>query len=42
VRAWAETLPAARGQAVVYRMLQRPEAPYVIAVEKARSRSAEQ
>ncbi|GAC41492.1 class I SAM-dependent methyltransferase [Paenibacillus popilliae] len=42
VRAWAEAMPAASGQAVAYRMLQRPEAPYAIAVEKARSRSAEQ
>lgn len=34
VRAWAQLLPAQLGQAVVYRMLQRPKAPYVIAVEK--------
>ncbi|TQR44814.1 MULTISPECIES: class I SAM-dependent methyltransferase [Paenibacillus] len=34
VRAWAESLPARLGQAVIYRMLQRPDAPYVIAVEK--------
>ncbi|MCY9528487.1 class I SAM-dependent methyltransferase [Paenibacillus alvei] len=34
VRAWAESLPARLGQAVIYRMLQRPDAPYVIAVER--------
>lgn len=34
VQAWAQCLPAQLGQAVIYRMLQRPEAPYVIAVEK--------
>ncbi|MCY9512522.1 class I SAM-dependent methyltransferase [Paenibacillus apiarius] len=39
VRAWAEALPAALGQAVVYRMLQRPEAPYVIGVEKRSTRA---
>ncbi|OPA76842.1 SAM-dependent methyltransferase [Paenibacillus selenitireducens] len=34
VEAWATKLSAIRGQAVIYRMLQRPQAPYVIAVEK--------
>jgi SAM-dependent methyltransferase len=34
VEAWATKLSAVRGQAVIYRMLQRPQAPYVIAVEK--------
>lgn len=34
VEAWAAKLPAVRGQAVIYRMLQRPKAPYVIAIEK--------
>lgn len=36
VEAWAAALPAHVGQAVVYRMLQRPHAPYVIGVEKRR------
>ena len=36
VEAWAAGLPAHVGQAVVYRMLQRPHAPYVIGVEKRR------
>ncbi|WP_028545992.1 class I SAM-dependent methyltransferase [Paenibacillus taiwanensis] len=34
VEAWAEQLPAHAGQAVVYRMVQRQHAPYVIAIEK--------
>lgn len=36
VEAWAAALPAHSAQAVVYRMLQRPHAPYVIGVEKRR------
>jgi hypothetical protein len=34
VDAWARALPADAGQAVLYRMAQRPQAPYLIAVER--------
>lgn len=34
VHTWAQMLPARSGQTVIYRMLQRTDAPYVIAVEK--------
>jgi predicted methyltransferase len=34
VTAWANGLPADTGQAVVYRMIQKPEAPYLIGIEK--------
>ncbi|WP_152394838.1 tRNA (mnm(5)s(2)U34)-methyltransferase [Paenibacillus guangzhouensis] len=34
VEAWAAALPASVGQTILYRMTQRPKAPYVIAVEK--------
>ncbi|GJM70738.1 hypothetical protein HMSSN036_29540 [Paenibacillus macerans] len=34
VEAWAASLSAADGQAIVYRQLQRPAAPYLVAVEK--------
>ncbi|MCM3703703.1 class I SAM-dependent methyltransferase [Paenibacillus macerans] len=34
VEAWAASLSAADGQAIVYRQLQRPAAPYLIAIEK--------
>lgn len=37
VEAWAASLSAADGQAIVYRQLQRPAAPYLIAVEKKMS-----
>ncbi|WP_310550859.1 class I SAM-dependent methyltransferase [Paenibacillus glufosinatiresistens] len=36
VRAWAEALSPKDGQSIVYRQLQRPEAPYLIAVERSR------
>jgi SAM-dependent methyltransferase len=31
---WARSLPADAGQAVLYRMIQRPRSPYLIAVER--------
>ena len=34
VEAWAGALPWSDGQAVLYRMAQKPEAPYLVAVEK--------
>lgn len=34
VEKWASTLPPSAGQAIVYRQIQRPGAPYLIAVEK--------
>ncbi|AGA57184.1 MAG: methyltransferase domain-containing protein [Thermobacillus sp.] len=34
VDAWARALPASAGQAVLYRMPQLPQAPYLIAVER--------
>lgn len=34
VEAWAQSLPAAKAQVVIYRMIQRPHAPYVIGIEK--------
>ncbi|RRJ64423.1 methyltransferase domain-containing protein [Paenibacillus oralis] len=34
VEAWAASLPSAAGQAIVYRQLQRPSAPYLVAIEK--------
>ncbi|MBA9084970.1 SAM-dependent methyltransferase [Fontibacillus solani] len=34
VEAWAAALPSALGQALIYRQLQKPEAPYLIAIEK--------
>ncbi|WP_334073784.1 MULTISPECIES: tRNA (mnm(5)s(2)U34)-methyltransferase [Paenibacillus] len=34
VESWASALPQAAGQAVIYRQLQKPAAPYLIAVEK--------
>ncbi|MFP4976310.1 class I SAM-dependent methyltransferase [Paenibacillus sp. CN-4] len=34
VEHWAASLPPAAGQSVVYRQLQRPAAPYLVAVEK--------
>lgn len=34
VEAWAEGLPPAAGQSIIYRQLQRPSAPYLIAIEK--------
>jgi SAM-dependent methyltransferase len=34
VEAWARRLPSAVGQAVLYRMAQKPDAPYLVAVEK--------
>jgi len=36
VAGWAAALPAAAGQAVLYRMAQKPAAPYLIAVERSR------
>ncbi|MCY7484869.1 MULTISPECIES: class I SAM-dependent methyltransferase [Paenibacillus] len=41
VQLWAQSLPARHGQAVIYRMLQRPDAPYVIAVEKRKQPDSE-
>ncbi|WP_028593107.1 class I SAM-dependent methyltransferase [Paenibacillus assamensis] len=37
VQAWAAGLPQVVGQALIYRMLQRPHAPYAIAIERRRS-----
>ncbi|GGG04626.1 class I SAM-dependent methyltransferase [Paenibacillus abyssi] len=34
VDSWASSLPSAIAQAAVYRMMQKPQAPYLIAVEK--------
>ncbi|MBB3108706.1 SAM-dependent methyltransferase [Paenibacillus phyllosphaerae] len=34
IEAWASVLPQAVGQAIIYRMIQKPAAPYLIAVEK--------
>ncbi|WP_018753029.1 tRNA (mnm(5)s(2)U34)-methyltransferase [Paenibacillus sanguinis] len=34
VENWAKALPAARGQSIIYRQLQRPAAPYLIAVDR--------
>ena len=34
---WARSLPADEGQVVLYRMIQRPHAPYLIAVERRRN-----
>ncbi|CAM4458490.1 class I SAM-dependent methyltransferase [Paenibacillus tarimensis] len=34
VLAWAAQLPSATGQAMTYRMVQKPSAPYLIAVER--------
>lgn len=34
VEAWAAALPASVGQTVIYRQLQRPAAPYLIALDK--------
>ncbi|WP_195575930.1 class I SAM-dependent methyltransferase [Paenibacillus sp. 1001270B_150601_E10] len=34
VEAWASSLPSSTAQAVIYRMIQRPHAPYVIGIEK--------
>lgn len=36
VEAWAAALPPALGQAALYRMVQKPAAPYLVAVEKRR------
>ncbi|MNG01480.1 putative rRNA methylase [compost metagenome] len=36
VARWAAALPSSTGQAVIYRMLQKPTAPYLIAVERSR------
>ncbi|MBD2867701.1 class I SAM-dependent methyltransferase [Paenibacillus arenilitoris] len=41
VEAWAAGLPQGLGQAVVYRQPQRPEAPYLVAVEKRRENGRE-
>ncbi|GGF85487.1 class I SAM-dependent methyltransferase [Paenibacillus aceti] len=34
VQAWAAALPASVGQTILYRQIQRPHAPYLIAIEK--------
>jgi len=34
VEAWAASLPQSEGQALLYRMAQKPSAPYLIAIEK--------
>lgn len=34
VEAWAASLPPSKGQAIKYKQLQRPTAPYLIAIEK--------
>lgn len=34
VEQWAASLPASTGQAIVYRQIQKPTAPYLIAIEK--------
>lgn len=34
VEAWAASLPTTAGQAIIYRQIQRPTAPYLIAIEK--------
>lgn len=34
VEAWAAALPQAVGQVIIYRQLQKPDSPYLIAVEK--------
>lgn len=34
VQAWASTLPVAVAQSIIYRQLQRQDAPYLIAIEK--------
>jgi len=34
VHAWAENLPSSIGQTILYRQIQRPHAPYLIAIEK--------
>ncbi|MNP14863.1 putative rRNA methylase [compost metagenome] len=34
VEEWAANLPSTLGQALLYRQLQKPEAPYLIAIEK--------
>ncbi|QHT62732.1 methyltransferase domain-containing protein [Paenibacillus lycopersici] len=34
VAAWASALPQVEGQAMLYRLVQKPEAPYLIAIEK--------
>lgn len=36
VQSWAEALPATAGQAIIYRQLQNPTAPFLIAVEKSK------
>ncbi|GFN31077.1 class I SAM-dependent methyltransferase [Paenibacillus xylaniclasticus] len=33
---WAAALPQSAGQAVIYRMLQKPAAPYLISIERSR------
>jgi len=38
---WARALPVSVGQAVLYRMIQRPGAPYLIAVERKGERAAD-
>ncbi|MBO7744598.1 class I SAM-dependent methyltransferase [Paenibacillus sp. MWE-103] len=37
VSAWAASLPQAAGQAMLYRMVQKAEAPYLIAIEKRKA-----
>ncbi|AWB43911.1 SAM-dependent methyltransferase [Paenibacillus sp. CAA11] len=34
VERWASEIPGAAGQAIIYRQLQRPAAPYLVAIEK--------
>ncbi|PWW07484.1 putative rRNA methylase [Paenibacillus cellulosilyticus] len=33
---WAQALPSAEGQAVLYRMAQKPTAPFLVAIERSR------
>ncbi|AJY73701.1 class I SAM-dependent methyltransferase [Paenibacillus beijingensis] len=37
VEGWAAALPSALGQAALYRMIQKPAAPYLVAIEKRTS-----
>ncbi|ALS29420.1 SAM-dependent methyltransferase [Paenibacillus sp. 32O-W] len=41
VEAWAAGLPPDRGQSAIYRHIQKPAAPYLIAVEKRKPRPAD-
>ncbi|EFM11686.1 putative rRNA methylase [Paenibacillus curdlanolyticus YK9] len=38
VAQWCAALPSTAGQAVVYRMAQKPTAPYLVAIERSRKR----